>query len=120
MVNTIFKKPVGYPMAILLRKKGYNNICQNLWHYDGSDCIKMTNKNSENYGFSAPTIGEVVDWIWNDFGIWISVYEFKDHGDDVNDPIMFRTNKTLLKEFKTPLEAYLEAIQVVLNENIPT
>jgi hypothetical protein len=23
MVNTIFKKPVGYPMAILLRKKGY-------------------------------------------------------------------------------------------------
>jgi hypothetical protein len=73
MANTIFSKPVDYPTAKILKDKGYDKISQNLWHFNGSDCIEMPNKNSENFGFSAPTIGEVLEWLYEKHRIWIRV-----------------------------------------------
>lgn len=66
------KKPVSFEIAKLLKEKGFDEISKNLWHFNSSDCIKMSNKNSENLGFSAPTIAKVVRWIYDKHGIWIS------------------------------------------------
>lgn len=64
---------VSFKLAKLLKEKEYNKLCNKLWHFNGSDCIVMPNKNSENFGFSAPTIAEVVMWLYEKHGIWIEV-----------------------------------------------
>lgn len=70
------------------------------------------------YMCAAPSIAEVVMWLYETHGIWINVYRYKDHAADVNDDYMFRSNYTKLREFKTPEEAYEAAIIYTLNNLI--
>jgi hypothetical protein len=109
---------IDFSTAKLLKEKGFNKLCDFLWYFNGSDCIKMINKNSENFGFSAPTIAEAMMWLYEKHGIWINVYEYKDHAADVNDSYVFRTSHTKLKEFNSPTEAYQEAIEYTLKHLI--
>ncbi len=80
-------KPVSFPLAKVLKEK-------------------------ESY--FAPTISDVIMWLYETHKIWISVYEYKDHAADSNDPFVFRSSVTGLKEFKTPTEAYSAAIEYIL------
>ena len=109
--------PVSFSIAKLLKEKGFDKICQNLWHFNSSNCIKMPNKNSENFGFSAPTIAEVVMWLYEKYGIWISVFKYKDHAADVNDPWLFR-NQFDRGEYLSPTEAYEVGIRYALDNLI--
>lgn len=120
MANTIFSKPVDYPTAKILEDKGYDKISQNFWHFNGSDCIEMPNKNSENFGFSAPTIGEVLEWLYENYGIWISV-SHKRHSENKHFAYNIKQAngiETYLWEFNSPTEAYLVAIEYCLTNLI--
>ena len=107
--------PVNFEIAKLLKEKGYNKIAQNLWHFNGSDCIGMSNKNSENFGFSAPTIAEVVMWLYEKHGIWVYPFrhnfnnEFYWHIDTPHEDEF-----TSDMNFKSPTEAYEAGIEYTL------
>jgi hypothetical protein len=66
----------------------------------------------------APTIAEVVMWLYETHKIWISVYHHKDWAADANDEYVFRTNYTRIKDYKSPTEAYEAAIEHILNKLI--
>lgn len=84
-------KIVSYNIAKLLKEKGYN-------------------------GLFGPTIGQVVDWIYEEFAVWISV-------DYYDEEMLFVYLITSIQEhvfemeehgFKTPYEAYEAAITYYL------
>lgn len=112
---------VSFYIARLLKEKGFDNFCKYLWHFNGSDCIKMINKNSENFGFSAPTIAEVVMWILEKHKIWIQVSNCNHNGvsgwcfDINNTPTgvlyLWKRGDTI---FNSPAEAYEAAIEYCL------
>ncbi len=68
---------------------------------------------------SAPTISEVVMWIYKNNGIWINV--FQNYGF-LTFSIMLNKNgdviNNIIKEFNLPSEAYEYAIYYVLNNLI--
>lgn len=119
---------VDFTTAKLLKEKGFDKICQNLWHFNSSNCIKMPNKNSENFGFSAPTIAEVVMWLYEKHGIWITVYtmdKWLPNGNDREQLFDYSLKQMKLglidipkkpEEFSSPAEAYEVAIEYCLNQ----
>lgn len=110
--------PVNFEIAKLLKEKGFDKITESLWHFNGSECIKMINKNSENFGFSAPTIAEVVMWLYEKHGIWITVCVIG--ADGFGYWLHNKNRKRLNTEdqggyWYSPTEAYEAAIEYTLN-----
>jgi len=99
----------------------YSELTKN-WNDDfirkknGDECFGCSKSKGYFETFSAPTIAEVVDWIYEKHGIWIEVNRFKDHSANVNDDYMFRSNCTNLIEFNTLTEAYEKAIEHCLTK----
>jgi hypothetical protein len=123
-MNKILTKEVSFELAKLLKEKGYDELCG--FVYNGQFEPFHTNKitecgylqtNSEliNLVYSAPTIGEVFDWIYDKHKIWISVNKEVEGFDFIID------NKYGLgkyqKRIDSPAEAYEEAIKNVLINN---
>jgi hypothetical protein len=120
--------PISFEIAKLLKEKGFDKLCNTLWHFNGSNYIEMSNKNSENFGFSSPTIAEVVYWIYEKHEIWI----------EVGAGSLFHKDKfyILIKEYRvdrweltsldnkihspynSPTKAYEAAIEYTLNNLI--
>lgn len=115
--------PVRFVLAKLLKEKRYDEPCK-LCVEDGDErplpfnCGNTIHRNSLHPYYSAPTIAEVVMWLYEKHGVWISVYKYRDHAADNNDPFVFRSNLTVYKEFKTPQAAYEAAIDYALNHII--
>jgi hypothetical protein len=114
-------KIIEFETAKLLKEKGFDEPCR--WYYDGwakkyVECLPLTAINELNGDIYIPTIAEVIDWMYEKHGIWLNVYEYKDHAADVNDDYVYRSNHTNLLEFKTPTEAYEKAIEYVLTNVI--
>ena len=136
-------KPVDFTTAKLLKEKGYNGQCLNFYtkpnskmfgideHYRNYP-IKNTPKklytvgehavlNIENVYF-APTIAEVVCWIYSKYQIWIQVSILKD--DEWHYSIRRKDNNWNI-EFPTKEKcisienAYEKGINVVLNTYKP-
>lgn len=116
-MNTV----VSLDLAKVLKEKGFDEYCK-LCVEDGDEtplpfnCGNTMHKNSLHPYYSAPTIAEVVMWLYKKRGIWISVYEYKDYAADANDDDVFRTSHTKLKEFNCPIQAYEAAIEYTLKE----
>lgn len=121
--------PVSFKIAIPLKEKGFDEICHNLWHFIGSNCIEMSNKNSETFsiGFSAPTIAEVVMWLYEKHNIW--VYAHKEGGwwipvienyydEDNQGTLIEDLSKMNNICFDSPKEAYEAAIEYTLKNLI--
>lgn len=133
--------PVTFPIAKLLKEKGFNENCSdyytstrglnsNGWGdiiykqgFGSGSPDRMLKFNYSDFNkyqketyFLCPTIAEVVMWLYEKHGIWVSVYEYKDHAADVNDKFVFRTSYTKLKEFNSPTEAYEAVIEYVLKD----
>lgn len=110
---------VNFEIAKLLKENRFNQIGNKLWHFNGSDCIEMVNKNSENFGFSAPTIAEVVMWLYEKHGIWIWVERystlFRPYAEEVGSE---RFGKWEGHKFDSPTEAYSGAINYTLKNLI--
>jgi len=106
---------VNFELAKLLKEKNINipsDYSLGVRIYEDG-VIKSTclyNKDT----LHAPTISEVVMWLYEKYGIWISVEEYKDHASDVNDEPTFISNIER-EEYSSPTEAYQGAIEYTLN-----
>jgi len=117
--------PVSLPIAKLLKEKGFDKPTFGFYSYSSnkydtySQLIRV-NLLSDNY--AAPTIADVVMWLYEKHGIWISVYQYKDHAADNNDPILFRSKITgrneWLNESNSPTKEYEAAFDYILNNLI--
>jgi hypothetical protein len=88
------------------------------WNLNGgksgmlSKIIPYPNDDTAIY-YSAPTIADVVMWLYEKHGIWISVTKYKNYGDDVT----YFTPDNERHIYKTPTEAYEARIKHTL-ENL--
>lgn len=129
-------KEVNFEIAKLLKEKecvikplvlknetdfveGYEWDCE-----DENDTVKITEFQFENhvcyFRYLKPTIAEVVMWLYEKHGVWISVFN-----DDVNFfwmGIILKTKEKLrdgnAREFNSPTEAYSVAIEYTLKNLI--
>lgn len=127
-------KPICYTLAKLLKEKGFLEDCEN--EYDGSGKLRFdhtgksywVNKrcNDSLNIFSAPTIADVVMWLYEKHKIWIMVNNWYEHVLDNDDNILdkthlfawFITGEAEERTFKTPTEAYEVAIEYTLTKLI--
>lgn len=117
--------PVSFELAELLSKKEFDvdvrgrysltdyNVFKERRYYISHSAI------TENFIY-APTIAEVVMWMYNEHGIWIVVnfanknqwyFDCNKIGFDGKDKKLFQSNY----DFKSPTEAYKQAIEYCLN-----
>ncbi len=113
--------PITFELAKLLKEKGFDIPCEN--RYDESGEFTVTKlgmhmqPNNYSNSYSAPTVAEVVIWLYENkkYGIWI--YSLKDNGIKFNYAIQqLNTHLVLsrLHNFNSPLEAYEAAIEYIL------
>jgi hypothetical protein len=134
-MNKILSKEVSYPLAKLLKEKEFDERCshyyindfQNFKHdgklyktglpnnCDSENIFQFVKRNNQPHLCSVPTIGQVIDWIYEKHKIWISVNKEVEGFDFIID------NKYGLgkyqKRIDSPAEAYEEAIKNVLINN---
>ena len=131
-------KEVNFEIAKLLKDKGFDEPCYNAYNKHGmqfangwleyiwEDEITLPfNKNALwPEDVLAPTIAEVVMWLYEKYGIWISVQLYVHLGNvskfqftiqsqkskSINSIVQLNTNP-----FNSPTEAYSAAIEYTLN-----
>lgn len=127
------KEFVPYELALALKEKGFDEICSSGYietDFDkevklkkGKDC-----KNSDKiYGMfcTAPTISDVVMWLYEKNGLWVVVNIDKPH---LSKSCMFFSNVIKFGQYhknkhrtifySTPTEAYEAGIEYILNNLI--
>lgn len=113
---------VSFEQAKLLEEKGFNEMCNLLYHYNGSNAVYMLNKNDENFGFSAPEQWQIVEWFRVNHGIWVDITlssdsKFLNLIRDIKNSNthlgIARVNNSSF--FNTPQEAYSAAFDYILN-----
>lgn len=134
-------KPVKFELAKLIKEKGFDKPC--IACYDKCDMLSSyvenvfepKNYNTSSFVKSAPTIAEVVMWLYEKHGIWISIFSDtvlnweslfsikidwiypKDSPDSEDiEPKYFNYKGD--NEFNSPTEAYEAAIEYTLNNLI--
>lgn len=121
--------PVSFEIAKLLKEKGFNEPCRFVhdnwnniedWYDIGREYHRNSEKNASVY-YSAPTIAEVVMWMYERHGIWIEVYM----DDDSTFGYMIskitddgRLDYPLGRGFSTPIEGYEAGIDWYLKERL--
>lgn len=133
-------KPVSFELAELLRHKGFDELCYASWEIKHTKEPTITKSISKPYKNSnhpvrkliAPTIAEVVMWLYEKHGIWINV-DCDCYGElwytklsiasennwdniDLRHEIISATKK-FPNEHNSPTEAYEAAIEYCL-ENL--
>lgn len=128
-------KPVNFEIAKLLAEKGFDERCRFVhdtwnnihdWVEDGEGEHRNSHKNASIY-YSAPTIADVVIWLYEKHGIWASVYtmdKWLPNGNDREQLFDYSLKQMKLglidipkkpEEFNSPTEAYEAAIKYVLS-----
>jgi hypothetical protein len=122
--------PVNFEIAKLLKEKGFDLYC--VWSYWNSELTSHTpgyaledgTTSQENYWdfdrYYAPTIAEVVMWLYEQHGIWICVL-YKLHSQEklfAYDIRQANWIETCLWEHSSPTEAYEAAIDYTLKNLI--
>lgn len=138
--------PVNFELAKLLKEKGFDVPVRNYYlQKEKGNCLhegfedsywgdnRIVNWNKDVIGIkpfegflSVPTIAEVVMWLYEKYGIWISVdvdingrfryiirkYNNNDRAWEVKNPI------SISEYYNSPTEAYEAAIDYTLNNLI--
>jgi hypothetical protein len=135
--------PVSFPIAKLLKEKGFDESTESNWWILAKDHSENYNKklpvdeskifftknsyelelktqideNTEHnfyHVLKAPTIAEVVTWLYENHGIWIEVTT------DVNGKFcwLVKPFRASNNNFNSPTEAYEAAIKYTLNNLI--
>lgn len=127
-------KPVSYELAKLLKEKGFNLKVVNFYNYGKLSLIsdkdrqigRFVNYNPINWNHasehytSAPSIAEILMWLHEKHGIWISVL-YQRHSENKHWKYNIRQLngiETVLWEHNTIEEAYESAIEFVLKQCI--
>ena len=114
--------PVSFEISKELKEKGFDGYCDKKYI---AQCLWQSPNNREKYKNSeihknssdvaAPTIAEVVMWLYQNHGIWISVEKNSFIGGSESS---FISNVGRKKEYKSPTEAYSQAIEFTLKNLI--
>lgn len=117
---------VSFELAKLLKEKGFDKIGKFYYPDDGN----LLNKNKGSirhiaYRIQAPTIAEVVMWLYEKHMVWISVSMENNEEDkisfyysiteNVDSQTYFRIRKS---NYNSPTEAYEAAIEYTLKNLI--
>lgn len=118
---------VSFKIAKMLKEKGFNETCNEIYAYGRENIAienltKLDNNNDRGY-LLAPTIAEVVMWLYKKHEFWICI-----SCDCGNDNLFYskifsteiggeRCVKTI-KNINSPTEAYEAAIEYILNNLI--
>ena len=124
--------PVSFSLAKLLKEKGYDNPTRDCYNVHGLsfsngwceyieddfefDGLVKANKLRKEDTL-APTIADVIIWLYEKYNIWISV----DPEIDTNTwfhTITHGKSTTAFGNYSGPIEAYEKGIEHVLNEMI--
>jgi hypothetical protein len=116
--------PVKFELAKLLKEKGFDEVCQQWYSVEGG--LYYQDEFDNNRGFipvcecEAPTIAEVVMWLYEKHGIWISVeqntYENKfDYLITQRKIDSWYVKSNDEQVFNSPTKAYEAAIEDTLN-----
>lgn len=113
-------KEVSFPIAQLLKEKGFDEHTESWYDKDGDGVYK---DGEGSYKFHlvgecyAPTIAEVVMWLYEKHGIWIWVEKystlFRPYAEEDGNE---RFGKWEGHKYTTPTEAYSSAIEYTLNK----
>lgn len=116
--------PVNFELAKLLKEKGFDIPCTQLY-FDGElkeltlQKVSYDNTLSSRY-YIAPTIAEVVMWLYEKHEIWIWVERystlFRPYAEEIGDE---RFGKWEGHKYNSPTEAYEAAIKYVLKNLVP-
>ncbi len=117
------KTPVSFEIAKLLKEKGFDIPCWsyysslNLYTFELGDwnnhTIGDTSMHKRNAGYySAPTIAEVVMWLFDKHGIWIYTSKPDEQGWVIHWQGL--TDYPSLQYYSSPTEAYEAAIEYTL------
>jgi hypothetical protein len=114
--------PVSFPLAKLLKEKEFDEPCK-LCVEDGDErplpfnCGNTIHRNSLHPYYSAPTISDVVMWLYENHKIWISVDPENDT-DTWFHTITHNKSETVFGNYSSLTEAYEAGIEDVLNNMI--
>ena len=125
------KDPISFELAKLLNKKGINIPSEKRYNKKGVFDY------SKSWSVSAPTIAEVVMWLYEEKSVWIYSYPVQPFSDGEEDypktvwiSICVLMNQVMFEKFvdadnglainhhKCPITAYEAAIEYVLNNLI--
>ena len=125
-------KPVSFPLAKLLKDKGFEvkirpyffekSIGSGSYMYNPKGLLElctMPRVGLENGWIDAPNISDVIMWLYEKHGIWITVTSISQvswqcHMTKKGDSL----GKCYLEDFYTPTEAYEAAIEYCLTNLI--
>lgn len=112
-------KKVSYQQAKLLKEKGFDENCES-WAYLDDNCMSMTYDSKTCV--KVPTIADVVSWLYEKHGIWITSESYVKREWETVTFIykIFRngyvdTISRAYLGFNSPTEAYKAAIDYCLN-----
>ena len=119
--------PVNFELAKLLKEKGFKS--ESKAFYDGSgELLHYNHSNNvmQRFRYEAPTISEVVMWLYEKHGIWIEVRHIKtfnvnrfhiiiwDYKDTSDYMTIHCDNGVGYEVWDSPTEAYEAAIEYTL------
>ena len=113
-------KSVSFELAKLLKNEGFDKQCNGCYDEKGTYSFTImsikqfyANSKEDTWNFAAPIIADVVDYIYENYGIWISA-DFD--GKNWFEVITFikEDNRVVQNTYDNPHEAYEAAIKYVL------
>jgi len=116
--------PLSLEIAKLLKEKGFDEPCRFVhdnwnniedWYDIDREYHKNSEKNASVY-YSAPTIAEVVMWLYEKHGIWVYTSKPSEEGWVIHWQGL--DNYPPLQYYNSPTEAYEAAITYTLNNLI--
>lgn len=121
------KESVSFPLAKLLNQKGFKEECIGYWGYDSyfkewSITYPQTKFKQWYRGeILAPTIGDIVSWLYKKHKLWLEVYMDDDgtFGYAVSQTVSEGLSMSpLVRGFVEPEEAYEKGIEYCINEKM--
>lgn len=107
-------KEVESPILYMHQDKKYNNSFKKEWQNTVRKNSHMDNAVINRY--SAPTIAEVIMWLYETHEIWISVDRHFDKFISKNNGVLITFYGNRKSYFDTPTEAYEAAIEYCLTK----
>jgi hypothetical protein len=107
-------KEVESPILYVHQDKKYNNSFKKEWQNTVRKNSHMDNAVINRY--SAPTIAEVIMWLYETHEIWISVDRHFDKFISKNNGVLITFYGNRKSYFDTPTEAYEAAIEYCLTK----
>ena len=135
--------PVKFELAKLLKEKGFDKITTSAYHKNSAELVftdwnniesnddilipESFNTDKDSWLISAPTIADVVMWLYEKHNIWIYVdshefgkwcYNFKFNRPNKLHPHITENGQFGLDDYNSPTEAYEAAIEYTLKNLI--